>query len=154
MAATLAALGAALRATYLAPLAALPAAAALPACRNNSVDVALTPVGAPFDQVVITEDLAVSGQVVAAFSLEVEFAAAPGLWAPLPGSLVAGGSTVGARATALTGAAVSGASRLRFTCTASVDPADATPVTISTFSAFLSAPPPAPPPAGPLPSGA
>ena len=143
MAATVAELGAALSATYLSPVASLPGGGApgtLPACRNTSLIVELAPAGAAFDQVVLTEGLEARGQIVTGFTLEVERAAAPNVWAPLPGDRAAG-STVGARVTALTGAAVTGASRLRFNCTRSADPDDATPVTISLFSAFLSKPP-------------
>ncbi len=110
-------LGGALNSTYLAPVAALPAPAAAPRCTGFSVELQIAG-GAPFDQVVLTEGFQ-WGQVVSGFSLEVELAAAPGTWVPLPGNR-AKGVTVGARVTALTGAPLQGASRLRFNCTASV----------------------------------
>lgn len=132
--------GKALNDTYLAPIAALPAEVTSPTCGGLSITLPIPLGAAPFDQVVLSENFAPNGQVVAGFSLEVERAAQPGVWAPLPGNR-AKGSTVGARVTALLGAPLSGASRLRLNCTASVDPEDATPVTIHTFSAFFAKPP-------------
>jgi len=135
--------GRALNDTYLSPVAALQQGDVVSqTCAALSLTLTLPNPQLPFDQVVLTETLSAHGQVVAGFTLEVQYAAQPGVWVPLPGNRAKGGSTVGARVTAELGAPVSGASHLRFNCTASVDPGDATPVTIHTFSAFLSKPPP------------
>jgi hypothetical protein len=113
--ATLAAVGAARTQTYSNPSATLQSPVSA-ACSDLSfvVDVAA---GASFDQIMIQEDLSANGQVIASYTVEAFFPSNSS-WTRLP----VHGLTVGSTLLDIFPAPITGASQLRFNCTADLGP--------------------------------
>ena len=123
--ATLARVGAARRATFGDPRAALPAPVAA-ACAALSITL---PVNGTFDTVLLMEDLS-AGQVVAAYTLEVLDAGGGGGWRRLTAGVH--GATVGARLVDAVSPQAN-VTALRFNCSADLSPPNPPPAAAFTL---------------------
>jgi alpha-L-fucosidase len=125
-------------ATYGVPPAAFLGTPASGPCPGLSFTVPVVP-GAAFDQTLAYEGMAASGQVVDGYALEVQDAAS-GAWRRLE---AAHGRTVGSRVLDFGLGTITGASALRWNCTAAIPGTGAgANATITYFAAFLGAPMP------------
>jgi hypothetical protein len=113
--AALSAFAAARAATFANPAAVLPVPVTAP-CAGLSVTLPVA-AGASFDMLMATEDMALAGQVIGGYSVEMQLTVG-GPWTLLP----VHGVTIGSRIVDVLPAPITGAVALRFNCTSDLTP--------------------------------